>query len=62
VGSATGSLYAFGVGCGTGGATCKPLYRGPPTGGTPFASSPAVVAGKVYYGAFTSLRAFALGR
>jgi outer membrane protein assembly factor BamB len=61
-GSVTGSLYAYRIGCASGGATCKPLYRGPPTRGQPFASSPAVVAGKVYYGAFTAVRAFALGR
>jgi eukaryotic-like serine/threonine-protein kinase len=60
VGSVSGSLYAYKTGCASGGKTCEPLYRGPPTGGQPFAASPAVVAGKVYYGAFTSVRAFAL--
>jgi outer membrane protein assembly factor BamB len=61
-GSNKGRLYAFRTGCGSGGKTCRPLYRGPPSGGTPFASSPAVISGKVYYGAFTHMRAFALGR
>ncbi len=60
-GSANGSLYAYSVGCGSGGRTCRPLYLRPPTGGTPFAASPAVVAGKVYCAASTSVRAFALG-
>ena len=61
-GSADGRLYAFAVGCGSGGRTCRPLYRGPRSPGQPFASSPAVVAGKVYYGAATRVRAFALKR
>jgi outer membrane protein assembly factor BamB len=59
-GSAEGRLYAYAAGCGSGGRTCKPLYRGPRTGGTPFATSPAVVAGKVYYGAATKMRVFGL--
>ena len=61
-GSNKGRLYAFRAGCASGGRTCKPLYRGPPSGGTPFATSPAVISGKVFYGAFTTLRAFALRR
>ena len=61
-GSVDGRLYAYRVGCRSGGQTCKPLYRGPKVGGQPFASSPAVVAGKVYYGAGTNVRAFALKR
>jgi outer membrane protein assembly factor BamB len=61
-GSVTSTLYAFAVGCGSGGKTCKPLYRGPAARGQPFASSPVVVAGKVYYGSGTRVRAFALSR
>ncbi len=49
VGSATGDkLYAFAVGCGTGGATCSPLWTGS-TGGA-INSSPAVADGVVYVG------------
>jgi outer membrane protein assembly factor BamB len=61
IGSTTGRLYAFGAKCARGGRSCTPRYAGPPVKGSqPFATSPAVVGGRVYYGAFNRVRSFAL--
>jgi outer membrane protein assembly factor BamB len=52
VGSADGKLYAFHVGCATGGGACSPIWTGA-TGAAPGAgvySSPAVANGVVYVG------------
>ena len=46
VGGWNGKLYAFAVGCGTGGAPCTPLWTA--TTGNSMASSPAVANGVVY--------------
>jgi outer membrane protein assembly factor BamB len=61
--SAAGRLYAFSTRCARGGRSCTPRYAGPSVnGGQPFAASPAVVGGRVYYGAFNRVRAFSLRR
>lgn len=60
VGSSDGKVYAFPVGCGTGGAACTPIWVGP-TGG-PVSSSPVVIQGAVYVGSSDGkLYAFAIG-
>jgi outer membrane protein assembly factor BamB len=46
--SLSGTVYAFGVGCSTGGGFCPPLWQAS-TGG-PIYSSPAVANGAVYIG------------
>jgi len=63
-GSAGGRLYAYAVNCARGGRTCRPRFRSAPIprGGSTFAASPAVAGGRVYYGAFTVVRAFGLRR
>ena len=48
VGSGDKQLYAFAVGCATGGGVCAPIWRGT-TGGSIY-SSPAVANGVVYVG------------
>jgi outer membrane protein assembly factor BamB len=48
VGSEDGSLYAFPASCGTGNATCTPLWHG--ATGSFVESSPAVANGVVYLG------------
>jgi outer membrane protein assembly factor BamB len=60
VGSADGKLYAFGVGCATGGGTCSPIWTAA-TGG-PIDSSPSTSGNHVYVGsADGKLYAFAVG-
>jgi PQQ-like domain len=63
-GSVGGRLYAYAVNCAHGRRTCRPLFRSAPVpkGGSTFAASPAVAGGRVYYGAFTEVRAFGLRR
>ncbi len=57
VGSYDHNLYAFPASCGTGNATCSPLWHG--TTGNVIESSPAVANGVVYVGSDdTSLYAF----
>ena len=59
VGDQGGTLYAFGASCGTGGASCAPLWTAA-TGGS-IESSPAVTNGTVYIGsADGNLRAYDL--
>ena len=48
IGSFAGDLYAFPAACGTGDATCKPLWHG--TTGSQIRSSAAVANGVVYIG------------
>ena len=48
VGSSDGTLYAYGVGCATGGASCTPLWKAQTTG--LIESTPAVANGVVYVG------------
>jgi outer membrane protein assembly factor BamB len=58
MGSVTGNLYAFAVGCATGGATCTPLW----SAAAGSFSSPAVANGLVYTSAYEGkLRVFAVG-
>jgi len=45
---ATGNLYAFPASCGTGNASCSPLWSSHT--GSPIVSSPAVSDGVVYVG------------
>jgi len=60
VGSTDGELYAFAVGCASGGGTCTPLWTGA-TGGL-IESSPAVADGVVYVGSDDhKVYAFAVG-
>jgi outer membrane protein assembly factor BamB len=60
VGSANGKLYAFAVGCATGGGTCAPIWTGA-TGGA-IDSSPSTSGNHVYVGsADGKLYAFAVG-
>jgi outer membrane protein assembly factor BamB len=60
VGSTNGNLYAFAVGCATGGLACTPIWTGA-TGGA-IDSSPAVAGNKVYVGSGDGkLYAFAVG-
>ena len=60
VGSTDGKLYAFAVGCGTGGVACTPLWSSTAVGAID--SSPAVANGVVYVGsADGKLYAFAVG-
>jgi outer membrane protein assembly factor BamB len=60
VGSSDGKLYAFAVGCATGGGTCSPIWTG--TTGGAIDSSPAISNGKVYVGSSDGkLYAFAAG-
>ena len=60
VGSGDGELYAYAVGCNSGGGTCNPLWTGA-TGGA-LDSSPAVANGVVYVGSHDyKLYAFAVG-
>jgi outer membrane protein assembly factor BamB len=56
-----GRLYAFAVGCGTGGSGCDPLWTGA-TGNNIIFSSPAIADGRVYIGSRDhKLYAFAVG-
>jgi outer membrane protein assembly factor BamB len=48
VGSSDGKLYAFAVGCATGGGACTPIWTA--TTGGAIDSSPAVVSNRVYVG------------
>jgi outer membrane protein assembly factor BamB len=48
VGSSDGTLFAYGVGCATGGAACTPLWKAQTAG--LIESTPAVVNGVVYVG------------
>jgi outer membrane protein assembly factor BamB len=48
VGSSDGKLYAFAVGCATGGAACTPVWTG--TTGGAITSSPSVNNGRVFVG------------
>ena len=48
VGSSDGKLYAYAVGCASGGASCSPLWTG--ATGDSIYSSPAVANGVVYVG------------
>jgi hypothetical protein len=58
--SLDGSLYAYAVGCASGGGTCDPLWTGEI--GSSTGSSPAVADGVVYVGAGDgTLYAFAVG-
>ncbi len=60
VGSNDGKLYAFAVGCATGGGTCTPIWTA--TTGGAIDSSPAAVGTKVYVGSSDGkLYAFAVG-
>ena len=60
VGSADGKLYAFAVGCATGGGTCAPLWTA--TTGGAIDSSPAASGDRVFVGsADGKLYAFAVG-
>jgi eukaryotic-like serine/threonine-protein kinase len=60
VGSADGRLYAYKVGCSTGGGTCSPIWKSAATAG--IYSSPAVVGGVVYVGSLNGkLYAFSVG-
>jgi outer membrane protein assembly factor BamB len=60
VGSADGKLYAFGVGCATGGGTCPPIWTGA-TGG-PIDSSPSTSGNHVFVASTDGkLYAFAVG-
>jgi len=60
VGSRDNKLYAFAVGCNSGGGTCTPIWTGATTGGID--SSPAVANGVVYVGSNDhKLYAFAVG-
>ena len=60
VGSADGKLYAFAVGCATGGGTCSPIWTGA-TGGA-IDSSPSTSGNHVYVGSSDGkLYAFAIG-
>ena len=60
VGSEDGKLYAYAVGCASGGGTCTPIWTGA-TGAT-IGSTPAVSNGVVYVGSDdTKLYAFAVG-
>ncbi len=60
VGSNDGKLYAFAVGCATGGGTCTPIWTGL-TGG-PIDSSPAASGNRVFVGSTDGkLYAFAVG-
>ena len=60
VGSSDGKLYAFAVGCATGGGTCTPIWKAT-TGGV-IDSSPAVSGNRVYVGSSDGkLYAFAVG-
>jgi outer membrane protein assembly factor BamB len=57
VGSTDGKLYAFAVGCDSGGGTCKPIWTATTGGG--ILSTPAVANGVVYVGSGdTKLHAF----
>ena len=59
VGSGNPTLYAFAVGCATGGAICTPLWTAATGGG---ASSPTIAGGVVYIGSEDGkLYAFAVG-
>jgi outer membrane protein assembly factor BamB len=58
VGSDDGKLYAYEVGCASGGGTCTPLW----TGATSGTSSPAVADGVVYAGSVDGkLNAYSVG-
>ena len=60
VGSLDGNLYAFAVGCNTGGGSCTPIWTGTTGGGID--SSPAVADGVVYVGSSDGdLYAYAVG-
>jgi outer membrane protein assembly factor BamB len=60
VGSSNGNLYAFAVGCATGGGTCTPIWTAA-TGGA-IDSSPAAAGNRVYVGSGDGkLYAFAVG-
>jgi outer membrane protein assembly factor BamB len=60
VGSRDDKLYAFAVGCNSGGGTCTPLWTGATTGGID--SSPAVANGVVYIGSIDhTLYAYPVG-
>jgi outer membrane protein assembly factor BamB len=61
VGSEDGKLYAYAVGCASGGASCPPSWTAT-TGGSIGFSSPAVADGIVYAGSFDGkLYAYAVG-
>ena len=61
VGSWDGKLYAYAVGCASGGGSCTPLWTGA-TSTYIFSSSPAVAGGVVYVGSWDGkLYAFAVG-
>jgi outer membrane protein assembly factor BamB/uncharacterized membrane protein YoaK (UPF0700 family) len=60
VGSGDGKLYAYAVGCASGGGSCTPLWTA--TTGGPIWSSPAVANGVVYVGSSDhKLYAYAVG-
>jgi len=60
IGSYDGKLYAFAVGCASGGGTCTPLWTA--TTGAGIGSSPAVADGVVYVGSLDrKLYAYAVG-
>jgi outer membrane protein assembly factor BamB len=60
IGSTDGKLYAYAVGCASGGGTCTPLWTGSVGGGI-FESSPAVANGVVYVSSQDGLDAFQVG-
>jgi outer membrane protein assembly factor BamB len=61
VGSSDGKLYAYAVGCASGGGSCTPLWTGA-TGSAITLSSPAVADGVVYVGSSDGkLYAYAVG-
>jgi len=58
--TSSGWLYAFAVGCNSGGGTCSPLWKGAGSHGT--TSSPAVAGGVVYVGGYDgNLYAYSVG-
>jgi hypothetical protein len=60
VGSSDGKLYAYAVGCNSGGGTCSPLWTA--TTGSGVESSPAIANGVVYVGSEDhKLYAYAVG-
>jgi outer membrane protein assembly factor BamB len=63
VGSWDGKLYAYAVGCASGGGSCTPLWTAAPaTTGASIYSSPAVADGVVYVGdTYGKLYAYAVG-
>jgi outer membrane protein assembly factor BamB len=58
IGDEAGDLYAFPASCGTGGATCSPLWTA--TAGDDIEASPAVANGTIYVGSNDGLHAYDL--